>query len=189
MGDFALERLVQHYNADLADGLGNLLSRTIGMIGRYFGGKLPAPDAVEAVDQALIEAGAGLYARIDAALERFAPDEALAAIWELIGVANKYVVEVKPWALAKAGADPRLATTLYNLAETLRLVAYALAPFLPTTAERIAAQLGFTIDTSTPLGEALAWGGYRPGTPIEPGGVLFPKCSVTADERPTTNDE
>ncbi|HEX5692152.1 MAG TPA: hypothetical protein VFX76_19185, partial [Roseiflexaceae bacterium] len=112
-------------------------------------------------------------------------DEALAAIWELVATANKYVVDVKPWVLAKsradAAAEARLATTLYNLVETLRLIAYAIAPFLPGTAERVAAQVGIAFDTQTSLCETLLWARYPAGTRIQPGEVLFPKQSSTDD--------
>jgi methionyl-tRNA synthetase len=181
-GDFSLERLVRAYNADLADQLGNLLSRTVSMVSRYYSGVTPTPGALEEADLRLVEAGEQLYQRLDTALEQFALDVALGAIWDLVAVANKYVVEVQPWTLAKQRADPaierRLATTLYNLVETLRLVAQALAAFLPTTAEAIARQLGIALDTSDELRTVLAWGRYRAGTAVQPGAVLFPKAEV-----------
>ncbi|HEU5101748.1 MAG TPA: methionine--tRNA ligase [Roseiflexaceae bacterium] len=187
-GDFSLERLARSYNADLADQLGNLLSRTVAMVGRYFAGVAPAPGAPHPADQALLAAGDGLFGRIDAAIGRFALGEALAEIWNLVALANKYVVEVKPWDLAKCrGAGPeaaeaelRLRTTLYNLLEVLRLAAHGLAAFLPATAEAIAGQLGVTIDSSKPLAEALAWGGYAAGTAVRPGEVLFPKLELAS---------
>jgi methionyl-tRNA synthetase len=183
-GDFSLERLVRAYNADLADQLGNLLSRTVSMISRYYGGATPTPGALEAADRRLVEAGEQLYQRLDTALEQFALDVALGAIWDLVAVANKYVVEVQPWVLAKQRADPaielRLATTLYNLVETLRLVAHALAAFLPATAEAIARQLGIALATDDDLQAVLAWGCYRAGTAVEPGAVLFPKVELSS---------
>jgi methionyl-tRNA synthetase len=178
-GDFSLERLARAYNADLADQLGNLLSRTVGMISRYYGGVVPNPGELEAAERRLVESGEQLYARIDTALEQFALDGALGAIWDLVAIANKYVVEVQPWALAKQRADPateqRLATTLYALVETLRLVAHTLAAFLPATAEAIARQLGIGLDTQAALRDVLAWGRYPAGTAVQPGLVLFPK--------------
>jgi methionyl-tRNA synthetase len=181
-GNFSLERLVRAYNADLADQLGNLLSRTVSMISRYYGGITPTPGELEAADRHLVDASEQLYQRLDAALEQFALDVALGAIWDLVAVANKYVVEVQPWALAKQRADPaierRLATTLYNLVETLRLVAHGLAAFLPATAEAIACQLGIALATDDALGEVLVWGRYPAGTAVQPGAVLFPKIEV-----------
>jgi methionyl-tRNA synthetase len=182
-GDFSLERLVRAYNAGLADQLGNLLSRTVSMVSRYYNGVTPPPGALEEADHRLVEAGEQLYQRLDAALEQFALDVALGTIWDLVAVANKYVVEVQPWVLAKQRADPaterRLATTLYNLVETLRLVAHALAAFLPATAEAIGRQLGIALDTSDELRAVLAWGRYRAGTVVQPGAVLFPKLEVS----------
>ncbi|MGH2593321.1 MAG: class I tRNA ligase family protein, partial [Anaerolineae bacterium] len=100
-GDFTLERFVRAYNAGLADQLGNLLNRVVGMIGRYYGGVAPAPGELETIDRNLIGMAVSLRERVDAALDRFAPHEALAAIWDVIGAANKYVDDVEPWALAR----------------------------------------------------------------------------------------
>jgi methionyl-tRNA synthetase len=181
-GDFSLERLARAYNADLADQLGNLLSRTVAMISRYYAGVVPPLGDQDAADRRLVEAGEQLYRQLDAALEQFALDDALGAIWDLVAIANKYVVEVQPWALAKQRADPaierRLATTLYNLAETLRLIAQALSAFLPATAERIARQLGIALNAGEALRNVLAWGRYPAGTAVQPGAVLFPKLEL-----------
>jgi len=183
-GDFSLDRLVRAYNADLADQLGNLLSRTVGMISRYYGGVVPTPVELVEADLRLVAAGEQLYQRIDGALEQFALDVGLGAIWDLVAIANKYVVEVQPWALARRRADPaierRLATTLYNLVETLRLVAHALAAFLPATAAAIAHQLGIALDSDDALHHVLTWGRYRAGTVVELGAVLFPKLEMAS---------
>jgi methionyl-tRNA synthetase len=179
-GDFTLERFIRAYNAGLADQLGNLLSRVIGMVNRYYGGRVPAPQGVAELDQDLIRLAEGLKGQVDQAVAEFALHEALAAIWNFIGVANKYVVEVKPWELAKRrqndeAAEARLATALYNLVEGLRLVAYYCSPFLPATAEAICAQLGLPLEVSQSWAEISRWGGYPAGTQLQPGGVLFPK--------------
>src|SRR5262249_53018535 len=139
-GDFTPERFVRTCNADLADRLGNLLNRVVSMVGRYYDGEVPASRGENAVDRPLIETARGLRERLEGALARFAPHEALAAIWELVDAANRYVEETAPWALAKqrkagpesAAAEARLATVLYNLCEALRLIAYACAPFIPS---------------------------------------------------------
>jgi methionyl-tRNA synthetase len=175
-GDFTLARFIEAHNANLADQLGNLLSRWLGMVGRYYDGIVPAPPAMTAAEAPLRQTAETLGERIDEALARFAPHEALAAIWALIGAANRYVAEVKPWHLAhdrerNPTAEAQLATTLYTIAETLRLVACYLSPFLPTSAEAISRQLGL----SRP--GAAAWGGYPPGTTVRPGPLLFPKLS------------
>ncbi|MBN1220035.1 MAG: methionine--tRNA ligase [Anaerolineae bacterium] len=179
-GDFSRERFVRVYNADLADQLGNLLSRVGGMIARYYNGIVPAPGPAESIDQTLLDTAQSLPERVNTAMAQFAPHEALAAIWDLIGAANKYIVEVQPWVLAKQrqqdpAAETRLATILYNLAETLRLAADYCQPFLPATAGSIAQQLGITLDPNRDWAEVSSWGRYPAGTVVQPGGVLFPK--------------
>ncbi len=193
-GDFTLERFLHAYNSDLADQLGNLLNRVVSMVGRYTGGIVPAPGPLEEIDRGVVEIVANLPERIDTALARFALDEALDAIWNLISAANKYVGDVEPWTLAKrrksegdgSPAGVRLNTVLYNLVEVLRLIAYHCAPFLPGTAEGIARQLGISLstgkdsqDVSQAVEESL-WGRYPAGTTVQPGGVLFPKIMLPA---------
>ena len=188
-GDFTLERFVYAYNADLADQLGNLLSRVLGMISRYYDDVVPAPGTLQEVDSRLIGTAGDLRWRVDAALARFTPHEALAAIWDLVSAANKYVVEVEPWVLARqrgtgpggAAAEERLATALYNLVEVLRLVAHYCAPFLPSTAEAIARQLGITLDTSGDWAQVTGWGRYPAGTIVQRGSALFPKLELPAE--------
>jgi methionyl-tRNA synthetase len=188
-GDFSLERFIRAHNTDLADQLGNLLNRVVSMVGRYYGGAVPTPGALAEADRALVAAAEGLRERVDAALARFAPHEALAAIWELVGAANKYVGAVEPWTLAKqrkaggeagAAAEGRLATTLYNLVEALRLIAHYCAPFIPATAEGIARQLGVRLETGGDWKQVARWGGHPAGTRVQPGGVLFPKLELPA---------
>jgi methionyl-tRNA synthetase len=192
-GDFTLERFQRAYNADLADQLGNLLNRTLSMVTRYYGGVVPAAAGEPpAHDRALIAAAQGVPGRVEAAMARFDPQAALEAIWELVGHANKYVAEVEPWTLAKrrkaegdGEAERRLASVLYNLVETLRLVTHYLAPFLPSTSAAIVAQLGTPTDASRAAPaiwteQTLRWGGYPAGTHVQPGGVLFPKLETPA---------
>ncbi|HKZ85952.1 MAG TPA: methionine--tRNA ligase [Anaerolineae bacterium] len=188
-GDFALERFIRAYNADLADQLGNLLSRVVSMVDRYYGGVVPAPGGVPSVPLApqarmagtqgthLMDAVLGLRERVDEAMSRFAPHDALAAIWDVIGAANKYVDYSEPWVLAKRresdpSADARLSTVLYNLVETLRLVAHYSSPFIPTAAESILRQLGLPSGVREGWSD---WGRYPAGTAVQPGNVLFPK--------------
>jgi methionyl-tRNA synthetase len=199
-GDYTTERFIRAYNADLADQIGNLLSRTVGMVTRYYDGVVPAAAASAAVgspepeaDRQLIDTGTGLAARVDAAMEQFLTHEALAAIWDLVDVANKYVVTVEPWTLAKARKnaagsdeagviDARLGTVLYNLAEALRLAALFAQPFIPQAAAGIAAQLGIDLAAETDWQAATRWGGYPAGTALQAGGVLFPKIEIPIAE-------
>jgi methionyl-tRNA synthetase len=189
-GDFTLERFIRAHNTDLADQLGNLLNRVVSMIGRYYGGVVPEPGALDGVDRRLVDTAEAVRERIDATMARFAPHEALAAIWELVAAANKYVGEVEPWTLAKrrkaageegAAAEKRLATALYNLVEALRLVAHFCSPFIPATADAIARQLGVTLGVTADWTEVTRWGRYLAGTQVQPGSVLFPKLELPAE--------
>ena len=167
--------------------MGNRLNRVVNMVGRYYDGVVPAPSAYTDAEKLLLDLAADLPGRVDTAFERFRPDEAIMAIWELVGAANKYVVEVAPWTLAKTrgqggpageAAEARLATSLYSLAEALRLTAQYAAPFIPGAAEGVAKQLGIELDTSGEWERVTRWGGYTPGTRVQPGGVLFPKLDL-----------
>ena len=177
-GDFALERFIRANNSALADRLGNLLNRTVSMVGRYFEGVAPAPRASDPIDEPLITIANGVAERIDAAMNRFAPHEALATLWELVDAANKYVEDTKPWALAKARkTDPtsadRLATVLYNLLDALRLIAFYSAPFIPQASAAMAEQLGVSL--SGEWADLTRWGVYPSGAVVKPGAVLFAK--------------
>ncbi len=182
-GDFTLARFIQAHNADLADQLGNLLSRFAGMVTRYYDGVVPEPGPATPEAAGLVELVERLPTRVDQAIHQFAPHEALAHIWELIAAANKYVAEVKPWHLAKQrvanpNAEAQLASILYNLAEVLRLVAIYCHPFLPDTAEALANALGISLQTGQPWLVISQWGHYPAGTTIQPGPVLFPKLDL-----------
>jgi methionyl-tRNA synthetase len=148
------------------------------MVVKSYDGIVPTPGVTDERTRRLSELGDGLAPRVRDAVARLALHEALAAIWELIAAANKYVVEVSPWTLAKARtagdavAGEKLATALYALIETLRLAAVFCAPFIPSAAARIAAQLGLGDDWR---GGSQGWGGYAPGTRVQPGASLFPK--------------
>lgn len=184
-GDFTLERFIRAANADLANQVGNLLNRTVNMIGRYAGGLVPNPGPAGPVDHDLLEAGRTLADRIDVSMGRFETHEAIGAIWDLVDRANKYVVTVEPWALAKAreaggpaadDAEERLRTCLYNLAESLRLVGVFMSPFLPGSSRKLLAQLG--VDGVGPWPICGAWGGLIPGSPVAAGEILFPRIEV-----------
>lgn len=185
-GDFSRERFIRTYHVDLADQLGNLLNRVLNMVSRYYNGSVPAPGALEEADQRLISLAEGLRVRVEQAMEQFAPNEALEAIWELVGATNKYAQETQPWALAKQrkisdAAETRLATSLYHLLEALRLIAWYCQPFLPATAADIANQLGVRLEDAGGWSQATRWGGIQPGTAVQPGGVLFPKLEASAE--------
>lgn len=178
--DFTVERLVGRANADLANGLGNLLNRTVSMIRRWRAGVIPPPGTEEATERALRNLAAALPARVDAALADFDFRVALGAIWELVAAANRYVDETAPWTLAKrasggdASAGARLDTVLWTLAECLRLLAVLLAPFLPRTSEKIRAQLGIPRAVGC-WEEEVGWGGLVAGGMVGEAVPIFPR--------------
>jgi methionyl-tRNA synthetase len=179
--DFTYEKFEARYNSDLANDLGNLLNRAVSMIHRYRGGTVPPPGAPNALDAELRAIAGAIPARVAASFEAYDPQGALDAIWDLVKRANQYVEQNQPWTLAKtakagdAEAAGRLDGVLYNLAESLRLLAVHLAPFLPATAAGIAEQLGRAGAAEAPYAEAVNWGGATPGSQVGEARPLFPR--------------
>lgn len=172
-GDFSHVALVQRINSDLANDLGNLLSRSTAMAVKYFNGVLPAPAVLKESDLALKRRTEEMIAAVDACMNDLAFSKALQAIWEVISAGNKYIDESAPWTLAKDPAlKERLATVMYCLLESQRIVHIVLSAFLPATAEKALASLGCGEEKSL---VGLAWGGLREGTVITKAEALFPR--------------
>ncbi|MFS8640145.1 MAG: methionine--tRNA ligase [Symbiobacteriaceae bacterium] len=174
-GTYTEEALVRRLNTDLANDLGNLVWRTTGMIERFLGGTIPAPHPE--ADDGLLRAATGEAARrVEAAMERFDLPEALAAIWDLIHRANKYIDEQAPWALNREGRRERLEAVLYAVAETARVVGVLLSPFLVETPARLWAQIGLGEDYRVPgWEEGLKWGQLPAGARVRRDRPLFPR--------------
>ena len=169
---FSEEAFVGRLNADLANDLGNLASRATTMIVTFGGGRVPPPGPETAEDTALRSALEQATRGVDEAMEDFAFQKALAAIWEFLGVVNRYVDTSAPWALAKDPAQrARLDTVLYTLAESLRAISILIDPFLPDAAAKIRAAVG----AGSPRLSDLGWGGLPPGTPVQKVSALFPR--------------
>jgi methionyl-tRNA synthetase len=179
-GSFSWEDLSARYQAELANGFGNLASRTIAMIERYFEGVVPVAGEYTEVDLGIQKTVQDAAATADAAIERFRTDEAISAIWTIVDALNLYITENEPWALAKDEAQrARLGTVLYTAAEGLRALAVLLSPVMPIATEKLWVSLGAgeTIGrlVDQPIREAGCWGALRAGSSVNGLSPLFPR--------------
>jgi methionyl-tRNA synthetase len=180
-GSISWEDIHARYTAELANGLGNLASRTAAMIGKYFDGRLPAAGELTEAETAVVDLVADAAARADAAIDEIAPHEAVAAVWEIVESLNGYLAEQQPWQVAKADLE-RTATILVTAAEGLRALCVLLAPVMPKSTLALWDSLGAT-EAIGPLAdqrisEVSTWGQLPVGTPVSKGAVLFPRIEV-----------
>ena len=177
-GNFSNELLIQTINMDLANDLGNLVSRTTAMVEKYFGGTLPTERENSDADCDLKQMVSTLRDRYETEMERFQFQNALEQIFKTIQRANKYIDENAPWTLAKDPANrARLATVMYNLLETVRICAVLLTPFIPDSAEKIFDQIGACPCCRT-WEKANVWGSLRPDVTVHKGEALFPRIDA-----------
>ena len=170
---------MRRVNADLANDLGNLLHRTLPMIGRYRDGVIPAavPEPKFAIP--LAERAADVIDNFNQYMTDLNPRGALTEIWRLLSVANKFIDDSQPWNLYKEKRDAELNEVLWGLAETIRLVAVLTAPFMPTTSIKIFDQLGLnTNPEDIPFRDSLVWGGLTGQPKTRPGAPLFPRIEL-----------
>ena len=177
-GNFSNELLIQTINMDLANDLGNLVSRTTAMVEKYFGGILPTERENSDADCDLKTMASTLRDRYETEMEHFQFQNALEQVFKTIQRANKYIDENAPWTLAKDPANrARLATVMYNLLETIRICAVLLTPFIPDSAEKIFDQIGACPCCRT-WEKANVWGSLRPDVTVHKGEALFPRIDA-----------
>jgi len=187
-GSFSFDAVVQRYNADLANGLGNLASRTLTMITRYFKGEIPYPShtaAHTAADDTIAAAARKAIAESSALFDQYQFSKALEVAWGLVASVDKYIVENEPWALGEKqdeGSRARLATILYTSAEALRIVTALAHPVIPDSTARIWSQLGLGDIKKFTLSD-LKWGQLPLGTKLGTVEPVFPRADKSAIER------
>ena len=180
-GVFTNEALISRINSDLANDLGNLLSRTSSMVGKYFGGKLPEAQAAGDFDDSLTELAGETKALVEASMDAMQFSTALTDLWKFVSRTNKYIDETAPWVLAKdEGNAPRLGRVMYNLCEALRHISVMLAPFLPDTSDKIAAVLGLS-DGQRTWQSLEKWGGLCATAEIGKTEPIFPRIDAAKE--------
>ena len=178
-GNFTNEALIGRINADLANDLGNLLSRTVGMVEKYFGGQLPAAQAPTDFDESLINTGLTAVQNAEGYFDKMQFSYALNEIWDFVRRANKYIDEVMPWQLFKEGGkEDVLAGSLYMLAESLRIIAAVIGPVMPNTPAAIYSQLNIAGDELKTWESAKKFGLLARDARVSKGDIVFPRIDI-----------
>lgn len=178
-GNFSNEALIQRINSDLANDLGNLVSRTVGMIDKYFGGTLPYEQGSTEFDNDLIRIALSTVTKVEEAMEKMLFSDALTELWTLIRRTNKYIDETQPWILIKEEEKhPDLANALYHVAESIRIITIMLQPFMPNTPQLIWKQFNITHEQLKQWDSAKQWGLLAHDLKVEKGDVIFPRIDI-----------
>ena len=178
-GNFNNEVLVQRINSDLANDLGNLVSRTGGMIEKYFGGVVPAEHSPTEYDKSLIEMAESTCEKVENYMDKMQFNDALIEIWNLVRRSNKYADETSPWVLIKDPAKKsELANVLYNLSEVIRIVSILITPFMPKTSPEIWAQLNMNNPEILTWEKSKTFGLLPKEVKVSKGAILFPRLDI-----------
>ncbi|NLJ88426.1 MAG: methionine--tRNA ligase [Epulopiscium sp.] len=181
-GNFNNEALIQRINSDLANDFGNLLSRTVAMINKYFDGQLPEDKVSTDFDENLKKTVTETISKMEEYMEKLLFSDSLTEIWNLIRRANKYIDETQPWILAKdESKKAELANVLYNLGEVLRIVSILIQPFMPSTSPKVWEQLGIKEGDLTSWDSIKEWGKLPNNISVNKGEILFPRIDLKVE--------
>ena len=188
--DYSKKAMIQRINSDLANDLGNLLNRTIGMQKKYFNSEVILNEVEDKYDIEVKELWKKTLTYVDIHMNEFQFSEVLKDIWKFIGKMNKYIDECEPWNLAKDEKNvDRLSTVMYNLVDSLYKISLLISPFMPDTAEKMVKQLGLKVDFGTlKLKDIEKWGSYPVGNKLNEAVPLFPRIEIETEEKKEYNE-